>query len=64
MSDVRLKAKEQPGNATVSYTSKYQFNDRRTRKELIVLSEEDWSFWKNNGYVIIENAVRIRILIW
>jgi len=22
-----------------------------------VLSEEDWEFWKENGYVVIRNAV-------
>ena len=52
----KLKTKDQPGNATVSYTSKYTFNQRLNGEPLRILSEEDWTFWKNNGYVIVKNA--------
>lgn len=57
MSDTKLESKEQPGNATVSYTSKYHFNKRELNEPLRVLSEEDWEFWKRNGYVIVKKAV-------
>ncbi|WP_027955564.1 phytanoyl-CoA dioxygenase family protein [Halobacillus kuroshimensis] len=45
-------------------------NERHNNEPLRVLSEEDWKFWKRNGYVIIRNAVpqenieRLRNLIW
>ncbi|WP_428910907.1 phytanoyl-CoA dioxygenase family protein [Niallia sp. Krafla_26] len=45
-------------------------NNRPNNEPLRVLSEEDWKFWKENGYVIIRNAVpqghtdRLRDLIW
>ena len=52
MSDARLESKEQPGNATLSYTSKYDLNKRPHNESLRVLSEEDWNFWKSNGYVV------------
>ena len=53
----KLDAKEQPGNATVSYETVKQLNERPYNEPLRVLSEEDWAFWKENGYVIIPNAV-------
>ncbi|MED4224354.1 phytanoyl-CoA dioxygenase family protein [Neobacillus cucumis] len=45
-------------------------NERLNNKPLRVLSEEDWKFWKENGYVIIRNAIpknhieRLEKLIW
>lgn len=45
-------------------------NDRSNNGPLRVLSEEDWEFWKENGYVVIRNAVpkenidRLVDLIW
>lgn len=32
-------------------------NHRVNKESLKVLSEEDWTFWKENGYVVIRNAV-------
>jgi hypothetical protein len=32
-------------------------NDRSNGKPLRVLTEEQWQFWKNEGYIVIENAV-------
>ncbi|THE13461.1 phytanoyl-CoA dioxygenase [Bacillus timonensis] len=32
-------------------------NERSNNEPLRVLSEEDWKFWKENGYVIIRNAI-------
>lgn len=57
MNTIDLKAKEQPGNATVSYTSKYTFNQRLQNEPLKVLTEEQWAFWKLNGYVVVSEAV-------
>ncbi|MBM7654698.1 phytanoyl-CoA dioxygenase family protein [Neobacillus cucumis] len=45
-------------------------NERLNNEPLRVLSEEDWKFWKENGYVIIRNAIpkdhieRLEKLIW
>jgi hypothetical protein len=32
-------------------------NERENNEPLRVLSEEDWKFWKENGYIIIRNAI-------
>ncbi|KSU80336.1 Phytanoyl-CoA dioxygenase (PhyH) [Fictibacillus enclensis] len=45
-------------------------NERKNNEPLRVLSEDDWSFWKENGYVIVRDAVpkdhleRLVNLIW
>ena len=47
-----------------------QLNDRSNGKPLRVMTDEDWQFWKSNGYIIIKNAVpkeqtkRLADLIW
>ncbi len=46
-----------PGNPSTATSSKLKLNDRSTNKSLKVLSEEDWTFWKHNGYIVIKNAV-------
>jgi hypothetical protein len=46
-----------PGNPSTATSSKLKLNDRSTNKTLRVLSEEDWTFWKHNGYIIVKNAV-------
>ncbi len=46
-----------PGNPSTATTSKIKLSDRHTGAPLQILSEEDWAFWKHNGYVIIKNAV-------
>jgi len=50
-------SQQTPGNPTVSRTSELKLNDRSNGSLLKVLSEEDWSLWKENGYVIIPDAV-------
>jgi hypothetical protein len=35
----------------------FQLNQRANNEPLRVLSEEDWKFWVENGYVVIPNAV-------
>ena len=57
MNTLKLEAKEQPGNATVSYTSPYTFNQRVNNEPLHVLTEDQWTHWQENGYVIVNDAV-------
>ena len=49
--------KDIPGNPSTAKSSAEKLNDRSNGKPLRVLSEEDWQFWKHNGYVVIKNAV-------
>lgn len=62
--------KDIPGNPSTATTSKLKLNDRPNREPLRVLSEEDWAFWKENGYIVIkqavpkENADRLARFIW
>ncbi|RYF47443.1 MAG: phytanoyl-CoA dioxygenase, partial [Cytophagaceae bacterium] len=62
--------KDIPGNPSTATTSKIKLNDRPNREPLRVLSEEDWAFWKENGYIVIkqavpkENADRLARFIW
>lgn len=59
-----------PGNPSTATSSKQALNDRSTNTSLRVLSEADWAFWKENGYVIIKQAVpreqadRMAQLLW
>lgn len=62
--------KKQPGNAGVSYELQREFNKRENGEPLRVLTERDWTFWKENGYIIISHAVpdenvkEARELLW
>ncbi len=54
--------KDIPGNPSTATSSKISLNDRSTHdngpsKPLRVLSEADWQFWKENGYIVIKQAV-------
>jgi len=49
--------KDIPGNPSTAMSSKINLNDRPNGEPLRVLSEEDWTFWKHNGYIVIKNAV-------
>ena len=49
--------KEIPGNPSMATSSKQKLNDRSNGEPLRVLSEEDWNFWVENGYIVIKNAV-------
>lgn len=52
-----MKKKKQPGNAGVSYELQREFNKRENSESLRVLSEDDWTFWEENGFIIINQAV-------
>lgn len=49
--------KDIPGNPSTAKSSATKFNDRGNGKPLRVLTEEDWNFWIQNGYVVIRNAI-------
>jgi len=49
--------KDIPGNPSTAKSSQLKLNDRSNGKPLRVLSEDDWKFWKHNGYIVINNAV-------
>ena len=49
--------KEIPGNPSTAKSSQVKLNDRSNGKSMKVLSEADWRFWVENGYVVIKNAV-------
>ncbi len=49
--------KDIPGNPSTATSSELKLNDRSNNKKLKVLSEDDWKFWIENGYVVIKNAV-------
>jgi hypothetical protein len=46
-----------PGNPSTAKSSQVKLNDRTNGDALRVLSEADWQFWVENGYVIIKSAV-------
>ncbi len=48
---------EIPGNPSTATSSKKKLNDRSNGKPLKVLTEEQWKFWIENGYIVIKNAV-------
>ncbi|HLO79749.1 MAG TPA: phytanoyl-CoA dioxygenase family protein [Chitinophagaceae bacterium] len=62
--------KDIPGNPSTAKSSVEKLNDRSNGKPLRVLSEEDWQFWLNNGYIVIKNAIpaeqadRLANLLW
>ena len=49
--------KDIPGNPSTAKSSKFKLNERLHNEPLRVLTEEEWAFWKHNGYIIIKNAV-------
>jgi len=46
-----------PGNPSVATTSKFQLNTRSHGEPLRILSEADWKYWIENGYIVIKQAV-------
>lgn len=49
--------KDIPGNPSTAKSSQQKLNDRSNGKPLRVLTEADWQFWIENGYIVIKNAV-------
>ena len=49
--------KDIPGNPSTAKSSNIKLNDRSNGKPLRVLTEADWKFWTDNGYIVIKSAV-------
>ena len=49
--------KEIPGNPSTAKSSALQLNTRENGETLRVLTEEQWNFWTQRGYVVIKNAI-------
>ncbi len=49
--------KEIPGNPSTAKSSRLELNDRSNGQPLRVLTEEQWDFWIENGYVVVKKAV-------
>jgi len=49
--------KDIPGNPSTATSSLKKLNERLNNEALRVLTEDEWAFWKYNGYIIIKNAV-------
>ncbi len=46
-----------PGNPSTAKSSTQKLRTEATGDSLRVLTEEQWNFWLENGYVVIKNAV-------
>ncbi|MGR3810754.1 phytanoyl-CoA dioxygenase family protein [Jiulongibacter sp. NS-SX5] len=46
-----------PGNPSTAKSSTQKLRTEATADSLRVLTEEQWKFWRENGYVVIKNAV-------
>lgn len=49
--------KEIPGNPSTAKSSNVKLRKEATADSLKVLTLEQWEFWKENGYVVVKNAV-------
>ncbi len=49
--------KDIPGNPSTAKSSNVQLRQEATADSLRVLSLEQWKFWRENGYVVIKQAV-------
>ena len=49
--------KDIPGNPSTSKTSTIKLTRRENNESLGVLNETQWNFWRQNGYVVIKNAI-------
>ncbi len=55
--DANNAHKDIPGNPSTAKSSNVKLRTQAHPKELRVLSMDQWKFWKENGYVVIKNAV-------
>ena len=53
----KSKHKDIPGNPSTAKSSRHKLNIRKNEEPLRVLTEEQWKFWLQNGYVVIKNAL-------
>ena len=55
--DIYNEHKDIPGNPSTAKTSKLKLRKEVSSNSLKVLSVNDWTFWIQNGYIVIKNAV-------
>ena len=48
--------KDIPGNPSTAKSSATKLNNLSNGKPFRVLTDADWNFWINNGYIVIKNA--------
>jgi ectoine hydroxylase-related dioxygenase (phytanoyl-CoA dioxygenase family) len=53
----KSKHKDIPGNPSTTKSSAHKLNIRKNEEPLRVLTEEQWKFWLQKGYVVIKNAL-------
>jgi hypothetical protein len=53
----KKESKKLPGNPSTAVVEDFKLRSEASPDSLRVLSMEEWVFWKNNGYVVIKNAV-------
>ena len=51
--------KKIPGNPSTAKSSSLKLNTRKNNEPLRILTEEQWKFWINKGYIVIKNAIPI-----
>lgn len=49
--------KEIPGNPSIVKSSTQKLRRGATASSLKALSMEDWHFWKENGYIVVKQAI-------
>ena len=49
--------KEIPGNPSTAKSSTLHFNTRPNKEPLRILTEKEWDFWIEKGYVVIKQAI-------
>ena len=49
--------KKIPGNPSTAKSSSLKLSTRKNNEPLRVLTEEQWKFWINKGYIVIKNAI-------
>ena len=49
--------KDIPGNPSTAKSSNVKLRTAATADTLRVLTIEQWNFWRENGYIVIKNAV-------
>ena len=49
--------KDIPGNPSTAMSSRVKLNDRSSGESLRIMTEEEWAFWKENGYIVLKNII-------
>ncbi|MEC8599182.1 MAG: phytanoyl-CoA dioxygenase family protein [Bacteroidota bacterium] len=57
MNKYNSEHKEIPGNPSTAKSSSKKLNNRQNKNPLRVLTENQWSFWVQKGYIVIKNAI-------